>query len=233
MTLGSEINEQINANVKYLDDKINAAHIPGVEGTIPTYCCIMINYAPHIVAYDILKKKILELLETGGEITISSGRLIHVPCAYGGHFGMDFDFAARYSGLEKEELVAIHSGTYYRVYMLGFLPGFVYLGGLDERIRLPRLESPRLKIPRGAVGIGGSQTGVYPMESPGGWRLLGSTPIEFYDPDREEPILCRAGDVIKFDPISSCEYYDIRQEIIHGRYSPVIEEINGKGAGKK
>lgn len=224
VVLGSEINQEINDDIKQLNDAIKQIDIPGVEETIPAYCSLVINYAPEKIGFCALKKKIMELHAEKNGVTEKSHRLIHVPCAYGGHFGPDMPFAEKYSGLTKDEIIELHSSTFYRVYMLGFLPGFVYLGGMDQRLKLPRLESPRLKIPRGAVGIGGSQTGVYPMESPGGWRLLGATPMEFYDPCRDDPILCRAGDIIKFDPVSSCDYYDIRSEILHGRYSPVIEE---------
>ena len=107
--------------------------------------------------------------------------------------------------------------------MLGFLPGFVYLGGLDKRIEMPRLATPRVRIPRGAVGIGGSQTGVYPLDSPGGWRLIGASPVDFYDPERQEPVLCKAGDYIRFVPISSCDYYDIRQMLQRGEFTINIQ----------
>lgn len=224
LILGNEINESLNSNTVKLCKIIDEAHIPGVEELIPAYCSILINYAPEIVSPSSLKSKIITLSKKIDEKDKKSGRLLRIPCAYGGHFGPDLDFAARHTGLSKEELIGIHSSAYYRVYMLGFLPGFAYLGGMDKRLTLPRLESPRLKIPRGAVGIGGSQTGVYPMESPGGWRLLGATPVDFYDPDREDPILCRVGDTIKFEPISSCDYYDIRQELLRGGYRPQIEE---------
>ena len=114
-------------------------------------------------------------------------------------------------------------------YMLGFLPGFPYLGGMDPRIAMPRLSNPRTKIPEGSVGIGGSQTGIYPMQSPGGWRLLGATPIKLYDPDREKPILYEAGDYIRFVPISLDDYYDIHRMAEDGRYTcrVTLEPVKG------
>ena len=123
-----------------------------------------------------------------------------------------------------EEVIERHSCVDYRVYMMGFLPGFAYLGGLDKRLEMPRLKTPRVKIPAGAVGIGGSQTGVYPMDSPGGWRLIGGTPVDFYNPEREEPILCRAGDYIRFVPITMDDYYDIRHMILRREYRVEVEE---------
>ena len=115
------------------------------------------------------------------------------------------------TGLSRQEIIELHSGTDYKIYMLGFLPGFVYLGGLDKRLEVPRLDTPRVKIGKGAVGIGGDQTGIYPMDSPGGWRLIGGTPVDLYDPHREDPVLFKAGEYIRFVPISIMDYYDIRQ----------------------
>lgn len=227
--LGNTIDESVNNKVNSLAEKLREKQLPGVGELVPTFSSLLINYAPSLISYHELDSILQQLAEEVQSVEEGPGRLLHIPCCYGGHFGPDMDFAVKHSGLAKEEIIALHSAPVYKVFMLGFLPGFVYLGGLDPRLELPRLKSPRLAIPRGAVGIGGKQTGVYPLQSPGGWQLLGATPVEFYDPQRPEPILCRAGDRIVFEPATSCDYYDIRQEILRGTYSVKIEETE---AGK-
>lgn len=221
--LGNTISEKVNNNVNILAEKLRRMNIDGIQELVPTYGSLLINYAPELLPYSTLSSILLEISRELEGCSEGPSRLLHIPCCYGGHFGPDMDFAVRHTGLSKDEIIALHSAPVYKVFMLGFLPGFVYLGGLDPRLELPRLKSPRLAIPRGAVGIGGKQTGVYPIQSPGGWQLLGATPLDFYDPKRAEPILCRAGDRIVFEPISSCDYYDIRQEMLRGTYTVKID----------
>lgn len=216
---GDRIDPVINDRVQALAAQLQEAKVPGVTELVPTYRSLLVHYDPALIKFAALKERLELLAENPGEAAAAGKRILEIPCCYGGHFGPDLADVAGHAGLSREEVVSIHSSAVYRVYMLGFLPGFVYLGGLDERIAMPRLSTPRLKIPRGAVGIGGSQTGVYPLASPGGWRLIGATPLEFYDPGREEPVLCQAGDLIRFVPIDACEYYDIRQELLRGTYS--------------
>ena len=140
------------------------------------------------------------------------GRVVEIPVAYGGEFGPDIGFVAEYNGLTVEEVVEIHSKPLYRVYMLGFVPGFAYLGGMDERITTPRLEKPRLKVPAGSVGIAGKQTGWYAIESPGGWRLIGRTPLKTFNPMESPPSLVLPGDYVRFKPISEEEFWRIHRE---------------------
>ncbi|MCD8348559.1 MAG: 5-oxoprolinase subunit PxpB [Lachnospiraceae bacterium] len=215
---GDKIDPAINDRVHALAARIQEASIPGITELVPTFRSLLVVYEPSILKFDELKSIILRLAQLPQSSRTGTGRVLKIPCCYGSHFGPDLPDLERYTGIDRDEIIAIHSGTEYRVYMLGFLPGFVYLGGLDERIAMPRLSTPRVKIPKGAVGIGGNQTGVYPLESPGGWRLIGSTPLDFYNPEREEPVLCRAGDTIRFYPINSSDYYDIRRMQTRGEW---------------
>ena len=173
---------------------------------IPAFTSLLINYDPRVVNYKTLTKRLQKLLKLDVNEETSTSRIFEIPVCYGGEYGPDIENIAKNAGLTEEEVIKIHSSKDYLIYMLGFLPGFSYLGGLDERIHTPRLANPRIRIPAGSVGIGGSQTGIYPLDSPGGWQLLGLTPVKTYDPERENPILFEAGDYIRFVPVSEEEY---------------------------
>ena len=204
--VGKDISEETNQKVVSLLQTLQEAAVPGVRELVPSYSAVCVHYDPAVLPYETLLDKLnaLELKELTSHD--ASQEIVEIPVCYGGEYGPDLDFVAQHNGLSPEEVVAIHSGGTYLVYMLGFLPGFVYLGGLDKRICVPRLETPRTRIEPGSVGIGGSQTGVYPVASPGGWRILGRTYRKFYDPARKEPILCKAGQYIRFVPITAEEY---------------------------
>ena len=160
------------------------------------------------------------------DIKVGEGKrkIFEIPVLYGGEYGPDLESIAEHAGLSEGEVIKIHSSQDYLIYMLGFLPGFCYLGGLDERIHTPRLANPRLKIRAGSVGIGGSQTGIYPLDSPGGWQLMGMTPVKTYDPEREVPILVEAGNYIRFVPVDEAEYKRIQAQVEDGSYQCVIHE---------
>lgn len=219
---GSIIAENINQKVHALAGWIEEKQIEGVVELLPTFRSLMIYYDCHVVSFEQLKRKVSEFDDTKVSAGAEKKKITKVPCCYGARFGSDLHDMEKILGIDKDEIIRIHSSVCYKIYMLGFLPGFVYLGGLDKRIEVPRLSSPRVKINPGSVGIGGNQTGVYPVASPGGWRLIGGTPLDFYDPDREKPILCNAGEYIRFVPIHIDEYYDIRHLVLKGQYEPEV-----------
>ena len=209
---GNVISEDVNRKVNALKKSLLAAKVAGVREMIPTYRSLLVEYNPSVISMQDLSRRIEAASLEGAGVEAEKKRVLEIPCCYGGQYGEDLAGLAELTGLSEKEIIDIHAGTEYRVYMPGFLPGFVYLGGMDERIAAPRLKSPRVSIPAGSVGIGGSQTGVYPMASPGGWRLIGMTPVDFYDPKREKPVLCEAGDYIRFVPISPEEYERQKKE---------------------
>ncbi len=223
---GSEISDAINDKVQAMGKSILDAQLLGVREVIPTFRSLMVTFDPVQTHFSALCRK-LKKLEKNCQISEGTKkRVIKIPCCYSGAFGPDMADLAAHAGMSEQEVIAVHSGTDYRIYMMGFLPGFAYLGGLDKRLEMPRLKTPRVRIPAGAVGIGGSQTGVYPLDSPGGWRLIGRTPLELYDPKHSPYILCHAGEYIRFVPISPEEYETIREQVTAGTYQLETEEVS-------
>ena len=226
---GNVIDNAVNNKIHLLAERITAEHLPGIEELVPTFRSLMIYYDPLYTSFGELRQRIEALGSISGEAIRKKKRILKIPCCYGARFGLDLRSMEAYTGLDRDEIIDIHSSVDYKIYMMGFLPGFVYLGGLDKRIEMPRLETPRVKILPGAVGIGGGQTGIYPLASPGGWRLMGGTPVDFYDPDRKEPILCKAGEYIRFVPITIGDYYEIRHQVVKGDYQAEIVEEGEEG----
>lgn len=206
------ISEEINRKVIALERALAEQKIPGVEECVPAYASMLIYYNPLKISYKELVEKItaLKTMDLDPE---TPGTVHEIPVLYGGEAGMDLEAVASYHGLTTDEVIRIHSEPAYRVYMLGFAPGFPYLGGLDPRLHTPRLESPRLKIPAGSVGIAGQQTGIYPLSTPGGWRIIGHTPIPLFRPHHpERPVFISAGDSIRFIPVTEKEYHHIKMK---------------------
>lgn len=216
---GNEISESINAQIRAFTIALEKSSIPGIVELVPTYRSCMIHYDPGVIAHAALVKRLKSLLDGLDAIEIPPSDVLEVPVLYGGEeMGPDLAFVAEHAGLSEREVVELHTSTEYLIYMLGFTPGFTYLGGMSDRLETPRLKQPRVKIPAGSVGIAGKQTGVYPIDSPGGWQLIGRTPVKMYDPNRETPILPRAGQYIKFRAIERAEYDEIAAAAEQGEY---------------
>ncbi len=212
---GKEIDEHTNALVHALDRAVRDKGIFGVRECVPTFRSLTVLFDPMLISGDRLEKKLLRLCKTLSAETQTQKTVVEVPVLYNGE---DLQDVADYAKLSVEEVVRLHAGRDYRIYMLGFLPGFVYLGGMDERIFCPRLTTPRTRIHAGAVGIGGEQTGIYPLPSPGGWRLIGTTPVRPYDAARTPPVLFSAGEYIRFVPIDEPAFDEIQKQVDAGVY---------------
>lgn len=204
--LGNAISPEINARVTALAAMLTHAPLRGVLELVPTYCALTVQYDPEQTSCTQLIPALTELCARLDGPAAQSDSLVKLPVLYGGFCGPDLGFVAQNAGLTAEEVVKIHNQTDYLIYMLGFTPGFPYLGGMDARIAAPRLASPRVHIPAGSVGIAGEQTGVYPIASPGGWQIIGRTPLKLFDPHREQPFLLSAGQRVRFVPIDEAEY---------------------------
>ena len=203
---GDAIDPEINRKVRIMSMALERELPQGVIEAIPTYRSILIQYDPSHTDPEALKKALAGLEGKLGEISIPEAAVVEIPVCYGGAYGPDLDYVAQVNGLSVEQVIEIHSSRAYQIYMIGFTPGFPFLGGMDERIATPRLESPRTAVPAGSVGIANNQTGMYPVTSPGGWRLIGRTPLKLFNPDQENPFLYKAGDLIQYKPISEEEY---------------------------
>ncbi len=204
--LGESITDHINDRVHQLCALLDSRPVNGIKDIVPAYTTLTIHYDMLACDYRTVESWIHSVLRSTGLATVRPNpRIIDIPTVYGGDYGPDLDFVAGYADLTVEEVISLHASSDYRVYMMGFMPGFPYLGGVDDRIAAPRLETPRKKVPAGSVGIAGNQTGIYPLESPGGWRLIGWTPVRLFDPENEQPFLISPGDWLHFVPVTESE----------------------------
>ena len=223
---GNEISVDINKKIRKMMDDIKKENIDGIVELVPTYCSLLINYDVLKIDYNTLVEKLKTFLNNnletaeGEEVT-----LVEIPTLYNDEVGPDLSYVAEHNKISKEEVIKIHTGTDYLVYMLGFMPGFTYLGGMSEKIATPRLESPRLQIYPGSVGIAGKQTGMYPSMSPGGWRIIGRTPLKLYNPDSDTPVYISSGDYVRYVSISEEEYNDILKKVENDEYKLSIRKI--------
>lgn len=204
LQFGEDIDPAINARVLALDARVPQG-LSGVVETVPTYRSLLVHYDPTVTDFHTLGETLLALAEDLPE-TPSEGRIWRIPVVYGGAFGIDLESVAAHHGITTDELIRRHAAPIYRVYMMGFLPGFAYLGGLDPSLAISRRVSPRLKTPAGTVSIGGIQALVASIEAPSGWHLLGRTPVRNFMAERDPVFILNAGDRVQFQPIDASEW---------------------------
>ncbi len=233
---GDGIDMEVNSRVASLAAAVRKAEIIGFLDTVPTYRSLAVYFNPVTTDVDALYSK-LGKMASGQDAGKEGGRrrIIVVPSLYGGEFGPDMADVAEHTGLTPEEVVTRHTAHDCYCYMLGFTPGYSYLGGMDPSLETPRLKNPREIIPAGSVAIGGKQTGIYSIASPGGWRLIGRTPMKMFDPDRDPAIFLEAGMWVRFRAIGKAEFDEIEAATAKGIYRPeILEEVSPRlvGAGE-
>ncbi|CAD7846879.1 MAG: Allophanate hydrolase 2 subunit 1 (EC 3.5.1.54) [Olavius algarvensis Delta 4 endosymbiont] len=203
---GDGIDPEVNARVRAMDMVLASHPLKGVREVTPTYRSLLILYDPLQTDPDHLSQELVGLENRLGEITIPPPDTVEIPVCYGGDHGPDIEHVAQTNGLAVEDVIRLHSETVYSIYMIGFTPGFCFLGGLPDALHTPRLETPRMRVPEGSVGIANAQTGIYPLTSPGGWQLIGRTPLRLFAPEKGNPFIYKTGDSIRFVPIPPERY---------------------------
>jgi inhibitor of KinA len=210
----------IAAQAAALAGGIERLGLPEITDVVPAFTTVLVCFDPREVNPADLGAQIDRVASEASTTEPPRGRRVTIPVAYGGAFGPDLADVANHAGLTTDDVIARHSGADYLVSVMGFAPGWAYLLGLPPELAIPRLTNPRTRIPPGSVAIGGDQTGIYPLATPGGWRLIGRTPLRMFDPNREEPFLLETGDSVRFKPIAESEYAEIESAVVAGSYLP-------------
>ncbi|MBI5652805.1 MAG: 5-oxoprolinase subunit PxpB [Chloroflexi bacterium] len=193
-----EIDDAINDRVHACAQLLHDLARPDIRDLIPAYSSLLVCYDPARVAFDEMRAFLETVLQSAPTMNARASRAIEIPTRYGGEFGPDLAFIAQHAGISEDDVIRLHTRVEYRVYLIGFAPGFAYLGSVPEQIAAPRLDTPRPRVPAGSVGIAGRQTGIYPSETPGGWRIIGRTSLTMFDPQRDPPTLLQPGDRVRF-----------------------------------
>lgn len=223
---GDRIDRALSAEVLRLNASLRSSGLVGIVETVPTFRSLMVHYDPLVTTRANLERGIASLLDRQPG-SRSTGTLWRVPVCYDGEFAPDLAEVAHLTGLSPGEVIALHSGTRYHVYMLGFLPGFPYMGDLPARLALPRRADPRVRVPAGSIAIATTLTAIYPYESPGGWHLIGATPIRLFDPERAQPALFAPGDVVQCEPVDPLAFASIKKAVYSGSYQLTAASISG------
>ena len=211
LKFGNTISEEIQVKIQAYIHILSKSKIKGITEVVPSYTDILIHYNPLEIKYKKLLTQIKELGSKIENIPLPKPKTVRIPVLYGGEFGKDLEEVKKHTSLSKEEIIQLHTQNKYLVYMLGFTPGFCYLGGMDKRLATPRKKIPEQKTYAGSVGIAAEQTGIYPIDSPGGWQIIGRTPLKLFNPLSENPFLVEAGNYLEFYPITEEEFHGYDQ----------------------
>ena len=209
---GDEISREINEKVRRMALVVQDDIREGIVEVVPTYRSLLITYNPLLLPVEDLKKRLKRIEEGLQQAPLPEPKLTRIPAVYGGNYGPDLEEVARYHQISPERVIQLHCSKPYLIYMIGFMPGYPYMGELPEELVTPRLKTPRLVVPKGSVAIAQRQTGIYSMESPGGWQILGRTPVELFDPGRDLPALLQMGDLVQFYQIGEKEFKEWHSE---------------------
>jgi KipI family sensor histidine kinase inhibitor len=207
-----KIDELINQKVMALHQALSVSGIEGVTFLIPAYCSLTVGFDNAVTSFEELKSTIDSFAnEEMNHLSSTSSRLVHIPVCYESPFKLDMLEVMEHTQLSRQSIISLHTSITFRVYMLGFVAGFAYMGTLPEVLKCPRKEVPRLKVPEGSVGLAGLQTGIYPTEAPGGWQIIGKTPLKMFDHDQPSPSLLQPGDQVQFKAINKQEFHEIEK----------------------
>ncbi|MCL7987529.1 5-oxoprolinase subunit PxpB [Sphingobacterium sp. lm-10] len=211
VVFGDSIDPKISHKIRLAESVLKNHPFPGMLSIVAAYTTLCIHYDPFVIRSSVVIENksiqawvmdyLSQLMNSLRERADDRPEVVVIPVCYGGTYGPDLEEVAAHTGLSEEDVIALHTSNTYLVYMMGFMPGFPYLGGLDERLATPRKKMPRQLVVQGSVGIAGAQTGVYPLDSPGGWQLIGRTPLRLFDPTNEQPILLKSGQQVRFETL--------------------------------
>jgi KipI family sensor histidine kinase inhibitor len=208
--IGDGINPQINQKVRAFYIGMTAHCIKGIRDLVPSYRSLMVVYDPLVISLDSLESQMNEIWNALDDTRLPQPRTIEIPVVYGDQYGPDLEWIADYHKITAQDVIRLHTQPFYQVYMIGFMPGYPYMGEVPDALVTPRRKTPRTHVPAGSVGIAQKQTGIYPVASPGGWQIIGRTPVTLFDPQKKQPCFLEMGDQVKFSIISEQELLEWR-----------------------
>ncbi|WP_245613711.1 5-oxoprolinase subunit PxpB [Alkalihalobacterium bogoriense] len=225
-SFGDNISFSVHKYIRYFCNELEKRQIKGIIEWVPSYHTVTIYYDPVVYSYEEIRTILERLYEKSKTTTLTKARLVTIPVLYDKEVGPDLHKVAQFHQFSIDKVIEIHSSPLYLVFMIGFTPGFPYLGGMDEAIAIRRLENPRVRVHAGSVGIAGNQTGIYSVDSPGGWHIIGRTPVPLFEMKKNPPVLLQAGDFLTFTPISKQEFDSIEEQVKQKKYKPIIKTIH-------